>query len=67
MEFTWLSRWQPQLHALLRIVTGLLFMQKRRSPQQMARYRANRLVLFGARLATIEYAAAAFAVVFLLK
>ena len=27
MEFTWLSRWQPQLHALLRIVTGLLFME----------------------------------------
>ncbi len=27
MEFTWLSRWQPQLHAILRIVTGLLFME----------------------------------------
>ncbi len=27
MEFTWLSRWQPQLHAVLRIVTGLLFME----------------------------------------
>jgi putative oxidoreductase len=27
MEFIWLSRWQPQLHALLRIVTGLLFME----------------------------------------
>jgi len=23
----WLSRWQPQLHAILRIVTGLLFME----------------------------------------
>src|SRR4051794_14095331 len=27
MEFTWLSRWQPQLLALLRIVTGLLFVE----------------------------------------
>jgi putative oxidoreductase len=27
MEFTWLSRWQPQLLALLRIVTGLLFLE----------------------------------------
>ena len=27
MEFTWLSRWQPQLLAILRIVTGLLFLQ----------------------------------------
>ena len=27
MEFTWLSRWQPQLRALLRIVTGLLFLE----------------------------------------
>lgn len=27
MEFTWLSRWQPQLLALLRIVTALLFLQ----------------------------------------
>jgi putative oxidoreductase len=27
VEFTWLSRWQPQLHAILRIVTGLLFME----------------------------------------
>jgi len=27
MEFTWLSRWQPQLLALLRIVTGLLFIE----------------------------------------
>ena len=27
MDFTWLSRWQPQLHALLRIVTGLLFLE----------------------------------------
>ena len=26
MEFTWLSRWQPQLHAILRIITGLLFL-----------------------------------------
>ena len=25
MEFTWLSRWQPQLLAILRIVTALLF------------------------------------------
>src|SRR5437660_11334463 len=27
MEFTWLSRWQAQLHALLRIVVGLLFLE----------------------------------------
>jgi putative oxidoreductase len=27
MEFTWLSRWQAQLHALLRMVAGLLFME----------------------------------------
>lgn len=27
MEFIWLSRWQPQLLALLRIVVGLLFLE----------------------------------------
>ena len=27
MEFTWLSRWQPQILALLRIFTGLLFLE----------------------------------------
>lgn len=27
MEFTWLSRWQPQLLAVLRIVAGLLFVE----------------------------------------
>jgi putative oxidoreductase len=27
MEFTWLSRWQPQILGLLRIVTGLLFLE----------------------------------------
>jgi putative oxidoreductase len=27
MEFAWLSRWQPQLLAILRIVTGLLFLE----------------------------------------
>jgi len=27
VELTWLSRWQPQLLALLRIVTGLLFLE----------------------------------------
>jgi putative oxidoreductase len=27
MEFTWLQRWQPQLLAILRIVTGLLFVE----------------------------------------
>lgn len=27
MEFTWLSRWQPQALGLLRIVTGLLFLE----------------------------------------
>ena len=27
MEFTWLSRWQPQLHAILRIIVGLLFLE----------------------------------------
>lgn len=27
MEFIWLSRWQPQLLAILRIVTALLFLE----------------------------------------
>lgn len=27
MQFTWASRWQPQLLAILRIVTGLLFLE----------------------------------------
>jgi putative oxidoreductase len=27
LEFTWLSRWQPQLLAVLRIVTALLFLE----------------------------------------
>jgi putative oxidoreductase len=27
MDFVWLSRWQPQLLALLRIFTGLLFLE----------------------------------------
>jgi putative oxidoreductase len=27
VEFTWLSRWQPQILALLRIVAGLLFLE----------------------------------------
>ena len=27
MEMTWLSRWQPQLLAILRIVVGLLFLE----------------------------------------
>ena len=27
MDFSWLSRWQPQVLALLRIVTGLLFLE----------------------------------------
>jgi len=27
MELTWLSRWQPQLLAILRIVVGLLFLE----------------------------------------
>ncbi len=27
MEFTWLSRWQPQLLALLRLVTALLLLE----------------------------------------
>jgi putative oxidoreductase len=27
VEFTWLSRWQDQLHALLRIIAGLLFLE----------------------------------------
>jgi putative oxidoreductase len=27
MDFLWLSRWQPQLLALLRIFTGLLFLE----------------------------------------
>ena len=28
MELPWLSRWQPQLLAVLRIVTGLLFLER---------------------------------------
>lgn len=27
MEFTWVSRWQPQLRAILRIVVALLFLE----------------------------------------
>jgi len=27
VDFTWLSRWQPQLLAVLRIVVGLLFLE----------------------------------------
>jgi len=27
VEFTWFSRWQPQVLAILRIVTGLLFLE----------------------------------------
>ena len=27
MDLPWLSRWQPQMHALLRIVAGLLFLE----------------------------------------
>ena len=27
MDFTWLDRWQPQLRAILRIMTALLFME----------------------------------------
>ncbi len=27
MDFAWLSKWQPQMLALLRIVTGLLFLE----------------------------------------
>ena len=27
MELPWLSRWQPQLLAILRIVVGLLFLE----------------------------------------
>ena len=27
MDFAWLSRWQPQLLAILRIVVGLLFLE----------------------------------------
>jgi putative oxidoreductase len=27
VEFTWLSRWQPQLLAILRVVVGLLFLE----------------------------------------
>jgi hypothetical protein len=42
-------------------------MQKRRTPEQIAAYRSNRLALVAMRALTIEYAAIAFAVVFLLK
>ena len=27
MELAWLSRWQPQLHAILRIITGMIFLE----------------------------------------
>src|SRR3982751_5827241 len=27
MEFTWLSRWQPQVLAIVRIIVGLLFLE----------------------------------------
>jgi putative oxidoreductase len=27
MQFTWLWRWQPQMLAMLRIITGLLFLE----------------------------------------
>jgi putative oxidoreductase len=27
MELPWLSRWEPQIHALLRIMVGLLFLE----------------------------------------
>ncbi|QIL02039.1 DoxX family protein [Sphingomonas sinipercae] len=27
MRFTWLSRYEPQIHAILRIISGLLFME----------------------------------------
>lgn len=49
----------------VRLYTG--WMQKRRTPAQIAAYRDNRLVLAGARLLTLEYVALAFAVPFVLK
>ena len=43
------------------------WMQKSRTPEQIAAYRSNRFALVAMRVLTIEYAAIAFAVVFLLK
>jgi D-alanyl-lipoteichoic acid acyltransferase DltB (MBOAT superfamily) len=57
------------IHAIglvtVRLYTG--WMQRRRTPQQIAAYRDNRLILVATRALTIEYAAIAFAVVFMLK
>jgi D-alanyl-lipoteichoic acid acyltransferase DltB (MBOAT superfamily) len=57
------------MHAIglvtVRLYTG--WMQDNRTPTQIATYRDNRLVLLATRGLTIEYAAVAFAVVFLLK
>jgi len=57
------------MHAIglvtVRLYTGL--MQKNRTPEQIATYRDNRLIVLATRALTIEYAAIAFAVVFMLK
>ena len=57
------------IHAIglvtVRLYTG--WMQKNRTPEQIAAYRDNRAVLVATRALTIEYAAIAFAVVFVLK
>ena len=50
---------------LARVYGGWL--QKRLTPDQMKAYRDNPAIRFAARLITIEYVAAAFAAVFLLK
>jgi len=57
------------MHAIglvvVRLYTG--WMQKNRTAEQIAAYRDNRLILIATRALTIEYAAMAFAVVFMLK
>lgn len=57
------------MHAIGLVTVRLYigWMQKNRTPAQIAAYRDNRLALIATRVLTIEYAAIAFAVVFLLK
>lgn len=57
------------MHALGLIAVRLYgsWLQKRLTAHQMARYRDSRLLTIATRFLTIEYAAAAFAVVFMIK
>jgi D-alanyl-lipoteichoic acid acyltransferase DltB (MBOAT superfamily) len=56
------------MHALGLVAVRLYtaWMQRRRTPDQVARYRENSIILGAARLLTLEYAALAFAVPFIL-